>query len=73
MSPQSPSPAILSIRVISGSSLTSPAHARRMAPANAPASATASALLLPVLLHAAIDLRFLPVPTRALPSARPAW
>jgi membrane protease YdiL (CAAX protease family) len=30
-------------------------------------------LLLPVLLHAAIDLRFLLVPTRALPTARPAW
>ena len=30
-------------------------------------------LLLPVLLHAAIDLRFLLVPTRVLPTARPAW
>lgn len=30
-------------------------------------------LLLPVLLHAAIDLRFLLVPTRALPAGRPAW
>jgi membrane protease YdiL (CAAX protease family) len=30
-------------------------------------------LLLPVLLHAAIDLRFLLVPTRVLPAARPAW
>jgi membrane protease YdiL (CAAX protease family) len=29
-------------------------------------------LLLPVLLHAAIDLRFLLVPTRALPAGRPA-
>jgi membrane protease YdiL (CAAX protease family) len=30
-------------------------------------------LLLPVLLHAAIDLRFLLVPPTALPAARPAW
>lgn len=30
-------------------------------------------LLLPVLLHAAIDLRFLLVPTRVLPAARPTW
>lgn len=30
-------------------------------------------LLLPVLLHAAIDLRFLLVPTHALPAGRPAW
>ncbi len=30
-------------------------------------------LLLPVLLHAVIDLRFLLVPTRALPAGRPAW
>ncbi len=30
-------------------------------------------LLLPVLLHAAIDLRFLLVPTRVLPAGRPAW
>jgi membrane protease YdiL (CAAX protease family) len=30
-------------------------------------------LLLPVLLHAAIDLRFLLVPARVLPTARPAW
>ncbi|MGY2128056.1 CPBP family intramembrane glutamic endopeptidase [Blastococcus sp. SYSU DS0617] len=30
-------------------------------------------LLLPVLLHAAIDLRFLLVPTSVLPAARPAW
>jgi membrane protease YdiL (CAAX protease family) len=30
-------------------------------------------LLLPVLLHAAIDLRFLLVPTRVLPTPRPAW
>ncbi|TKJ18186.1 CPBP family intramembrane glutamic endopeptidase [Blastococcus sp. CCUG 61487] len=30
-------------------------------------------LLLPVLLHAAIDLRFLLVPTRVLPDGRPAW
>lgn len=30
-------------------------------------------LLLPVLLHAAIDLRFLLVPSRVLPAGRPAW
>lgn len=30
-------------------------------------------LLLPVLLHAAIDLRFLLVPTRVLPAGRAAW
>lgn len=30
-------------------------------------------LLLPVLLHAAIDLRFLLVPTHVLPAGRPAW
>jgi membrane protease YdiL (CAAX protease family) len=29
-------------------------------------------LLLPVVLHALIDLRFLLVPARALPAARPA-
>ena len=29
-------------------------------------------LLLPVLLHAAIDLRFLLVPTRVLPAGHPA-
>jgi membrane protease YdiL (CAAX protease family) len=30
-------------------------------------------LLLPVLLHALIDLRFLLVPSRVLPAGRPAW
>lgn len=30
-------------------------------------------LLLPVLLHALIDLRFLLVPARVLPAGRPAW
>lgn len=30
-------------------------------------------LLLPVLLHAAIDLRFLLVPARMLPAGRPSW